>query len=1604
MNKIFTSIIIGFLFFWANSNGQSASGIPFSFSVSTPSPVVPAWTNLFAPSGVADEWDTLLVPAGWSFVFSGIAYNKVVISSNGWVALIPTSAPNTNPLPYPANSLPNNNLSNNTTGFPIIAPLWDDLGTSLVRWNITGTTLSISWSVKWQKNIVTAYTNLFWIELNGGAGVNTIGYHFTLNAAYAPLTPTASIGIAGICPGDFYSISCQSALTATIDSTVENTNIGIGTANNFRPSNVNYLFTPYHPYDNCSGSYPARNLGTITGTCTYKTASTFNATVSGTGNCSTTDDNDVWFQFIKPAGIANVIVSTAPTICQSVSGTSVEVYQTCGAGAPLACATTSTTNPGFGEVTVSRTCIAETLWVRVTADGDIPGRFLICAKDAGPGSSTGNTCANATNICGIPYSQTGLSTSGFGNEYDSTNSACHDPFMNGEDYLFSYTPTASGCIRINVNSTGSNPGVFIFNGCPNLGTTNCIASAVNSTGALTINSVSLVAGTTYYFLVDNNPAGVLVNNIPFDISITSVGTAQTYDACGAVNLGSIANNVACTFTSYTTECSTPSPLVYPAPGCAPYFNNVTGDVWFNFTATFTGSVLVKTQPGAVNPATDNAMAVYTGNCISLTLLACDDNSAGSGMPLLSIPVVIGTVYYIRIWTVPPGNTGSFDLCLSSACTPPNDLPCQAVLVNLGGTASGFNTCAGSGFEPLNAAQCVPGGIINTVWYKAVVPASGSIKVRTHTRTLADTQIQGFSFPTGCANALSSFIARGCNDDGPDCGSGGPQSYHDFSEQLFSGLTPGDTLFIAVDGYNSQTGTFEITIINGTGTYPPIAGADCDAAYEVCGSSNITVTDPGLLGYGNICDFANNYNCWLNPERNSSWYRVTVNPGILQFDVQTFSDYDFIMWDVTGVSNACAQIQTQTLASVRCNWVTTVGGHTGISIPDPDGSWEPAITVAGGPRTFLILLDNWNPPFQTTGFTIDWLGSPIASITNSVTWQGAADTLFGSISNWGTAPCNAVPSCNVDAVVASSGTGLQPTISSNMAVKSLTINAGGSLRIKSPFILDVCGDFTNNGTLICEPGSTVRFIGTGIQNINGTLTGINSFAHLTINKLSGSVVLNANIDVAGNFLTINGTSIFNINGKYMKAARDFTNNNGTTTFTGIGGSTVEFNGSVNQFFTNSNGTLILNRVRMNKTGGKLHLNLVNSNMNIDSALILTSGIIVTRSLPTLEVNMKYFLPAAITGHNTLSYVDGLLRRKISNPTGPASPIIPASYDFPVGDSLSPGGYENANITFTSSTLVYDLLAYFLPWPSGPPALGPTASECVSYTYDLLPAFDHGYWTFKRSTTTFGGSYDITLFNTGMTNNSGTFWTVAKSNLLSPPSLATSWRLKGNCFIASTAANTKRSNMNIPSADSTSFNSLYTTVQSNVQLPIELLYFNAEPEGDFVLCKWETASETNNEYFDVERSLEGNNFEFLGKVSGFGHGTSTENRSYSLIDRTACKDIRYYRLKQVDFDGQFSYSETVAVNCSKDKNFLDVYPNPGTSLVTSSFYELADGFIKMQWHDLLGQIVKEEIREVVKGYNKIYSKIDDLAAGVYYLRLNNVGVESNEKIRQVKFVKN
>ena len=114
-----------------------------------------------------------------------------------------------------------------------------------------------------------------------------------------------------------------------------------------------------------------------------------------------------------------------------------------------------------------------------------------------------------------------------------------------------------------------------------------------------------------------------------------------------------------------------------------------------------------------------------------------------------------------------------------------------------------------------------------------------------------------------------------------------------------------------------------------------------------------------------------------------------------------------------------------------------------------------------------------------------------------------------------------------------------------------------------------------------------------------------------------------------------------------------------------------------------------------------------------------------------------------------------------------------------------------------------------------------------------------------------------------------------------------------------------------------------------LPIELLSFTAKLSDGNVLVDWATSSETNNHYFTVEKSRDGKSFEEVGKVDGAGN--SSMIHYYHLVDPKPFTGLSYYRLRQTDFDGHFTYSDPVAVfNLEKNSKWY-VFPNPAKDLI-------------------------------------------------------------------------
>jgi len=163
-----------------------------------------------------------------------------------------------------------------------------------------------------------------------------------------------------------------------------------------------------------------------------------------------------------------------------------------------------------------------------------------------------------------------------------------------------------------------------------------------------------------------------------------------------------------------------------------------------------------------------------------------------------------------------------------------------------------------------------------------------------------------------------------------------------------------------------------------------------------------------------------------------------------------------------------------------------------------------------------------------------------------------------------------------------------------------------------------------------------------------------------------------------------------------------------------------------------------------------------------------------------------------------------------------------------------------------------------------------------------------------------------------------------------------------------------------------------------LPVELLHFNAKAVDNNVQLNWATASETDNDYFQVERSADGRTFSTIAMVNGAG--TTNTLQSYEAMDKSPVLGDNYYRLMQVDFDGTATYSDIVIANISADKE-IKVYPVPVRDLLIIDYTSSNEEEISLRVTDALGRVVSIKEVEVIQGYNQLDVDFKTIPQGSY-----------------------
>ena len=171
-----------------------------------------------------------------------------------------------------------------------------------------------------------------------------------------------------------------------------------------------------------------------------------------------------------------------------------------------------------------------------------------------------------------------------------------------------------------------------------------------------------------------------------------------------------------------------------------------------------------------------------------------------------------------------------------------------------------------------------------------------------------------------------------------------------------------------------------------------------------------------------------------------------------------------------------------------------------------------------------------------------------------------------------------------------------------------------------------------------------------------------------------------------------------------------------------------------------------------------------------------------------------------------------------------------------------------------------------------------------------------------------------------------------------------------------------------------------------LPIELSYFSGKSTNSGNKLSWQTASEINNDYFTIERSLDARNWGEIGMIYGAGNSNTIEN--YQFIDDNLKNTIYYYRLKQTDYDGSYTYSKIISINTNQKQSEINFSPNPVKDYLIVELGKYVNQYKTIRIIDIIGETVK--LIEATNSSTRI--NLSELPKGIYYLKIG----ESAEKL--------
>jgi hypothetical protein len=189
--------------------------------------------------------------------------------------------------------------------------------------------------------------------------------------------------------------------------------------------------------------------------------------------------------------------------------------------------------------------------------------------------------------------------------------------------------------------------------------------------------------------------------------------------------------------------------------------------------------------------------------------------------------------------------------------------------------------------------------------------------------------------------------------------------------------------------------------------------------------------------------------------------------------------------------------------------------------------------------------------------------------------------------------------------------------------------------------------------------------------------------------------------------------------------------------------------------------------------------------------------------------------------------------------------------------------------------------------------------------------------------------------------------------------------------------------------------FTVAEGSSALPIELTAFNANCSENSTTINWQTATEHNSAYFDVEKSRDGANWNLVETIQAAGNSTSILD--YSIIDTEQIADVVYYRLNQVDQDGVSKIFGPISANCGEAVDFSAVaFPNPTSGEVAIEINNAVAQKVSIQIFGTDGKVIIEAFYEIEAGTTQLPFNLNTLNAGIYSVKIQGERITETFKL--------